>query len=188
MSARQPRAGTAAPGWVAATAVMAVVVEAPVFWHFGWSPPLGAYLVFGATATVVSATDIASRRVPNWVVLAAVVVGAVLFALASGIDAAWWSLARAGVAMAVLAGFYLALGLMFPSGMGMDDVKWAAVIGLYLGWLGWSAVATGTLLAFAAAAVAVLALRPATFRRGRLVVPMAPFISAGALVAVLVAR
>jgi leader peptidase (prepilin peptidase)/N-methyltransferase len=65
---------------------------------------------------------------------------------------------------------------------------WAAVIGLYFGWLGWSAVATGTLLAFAAAAVAVLALRPATFRRGRLVVPMAPFISAGALVAVLVAR
>jgi len=40
-------------------------------------------------------------------------------------------------------------------------VKWAAVVGLYLGWLGWSAVSTGTLLAFTAAAVVAAVRRVA---------------------------
>ena len=38
------------------------------------------------------------------------------------------------------------------------------------------------------AVLGVLALRLATSRRGRLVVPMAPFMTVGALVAMLVAR
>ena len=187
MSVGRSLAGIDTPARIAATATLGATVEAAVLWRFGITAPLGAYLFFGAVAVVVSATDLASRRVPNRVVLAAVAGGGVLLALASGIDAVWWPLARAGVAMVVLVAFYLALGLAFPSGMGMGDVKWAAEVGLNLGWLGWPAVVTGTLLAFAAAALGVLVLRLATSRRGRLV-PMAPFMSAGALVAVLVAR
>ncbi|MHB1930578.1 MAG: prepilin peptidase [Acidimicrobiales bacterium] len=136
----------------------------------------------------MSATDLAARRVPNRAVLPGLVAALVLLGVASAISGAWWPLARAGIAMVVLAGFYLALGLAFPSGMGMGDVKWAAVVGLLLGWLGWPAVATGTLLAFAAAALGGLLLRLATSRRGRLVLPMAPFMTAGALVAVLALR
>ena len=188
MSVGRSLAGIDTPARIAATGTLGAVAEAGILWHFGITAPLGAYLFFGAVAAVASATDLASRRVPNRVALAAVAGGGVLLALASGLDAAWWPLARAGIAMVVLAGLHLALGLAFPSGMGMGDVKWAAVAGLYLGWLGWPAVATGTLLAFAAAALFVLALRLATSRRGRLVVPMAPFMSAGALVAILVAR
>lgn len=169
---------------IVATAAVGVAVEAGMAFGFGWAPPLGAYLCFGTAATVVSATDLAARRVPNRVAFPGLVAGGVLLALASGLDGTWWPLARAGIAAVVLAGFYLALGLAFPSGMGMGDVKWAAVIGLFLGWLGWAAVVTGTLLAFVAAALAVMVLRIAGRAARGLALPMAPFMTVGALVAI----
>jgi len=178
----------ATPSRIAATGAVAAAVEAAILWRFGWTPPLGAYLVFGAVATAVSATDLAARRVPNRAVLAALVPGAALLALASGFDATWWPLARAGITMVVLAGFYLALGLAFPSGMGMGDVKWAAVTGLFLGWISWPAVATATLVAFAGAALFVTVGHVTAPGRRRAVVAMAPFMAAGALVAILVVR
>jgi len=178
----------ATPGRIAATGTVAAAVEAAILWCFGWSPPLGAYLVFGAVATAVSATDLAARRVPNRAVLAALLPGAALLTLASGLDATWWPLARAGIAMVALAGFYLTLGLAFPSGMGMGDVKWAAVTGLFLGWISWPAVATATLVAFAGAALFVTVGHATAPGRRRAVLAMAPFMAAGALVAILVVR
>ena len=188
MTAPPSLTALATPGPIAATGAVAAAVEAATVWRFGWSPPLGAYLVFGAAATAVSATDIALRRVPNRAVLAALLPGAALLALASGLDATWWPLARAGIAMVVLAGFYLALALAFPSGMGMGDVKWAAVTGLFLGWISWPAVATGTLLSFAGAALFVTVRYVAAPGCRRAVLAMAPFMAAGALVAILVVR
>ena len=188
MTAPPSLTALATPSRIAATGAVAAAVEAAILWRFGWTPPLGAYLVYGAAATAVSATDIAARRVPNRAVLAALVPGAALLALASGLDATWWPLARGGIAMVVLAGFYLALGLAFPSGMGMGDVKWAAVTGLFLGWISWPAVATGTLLAFAAAALFVTVCHVAAPGRRRAVLAMAPFMSVGALAAIAVVR
>ena len=190
MTARRSLPALATPGRVAVTGAVAAAVEAAILWRFGWSPPLGAYLVFGAAATAVSATDIALRRVPNRAVLAALLPGAALLAFASGFDAAWWPLVRAAIAMVVLAGFYLALGLAFPSGMGMGmgDVKWAAVTGLFLGWISWPAVATGTLLSFAGAALFVTVRHVAAPGCRRAVLAMAPFMAAGALAAILVVR
>ena len=173
---------------IAATCAAGVATEAVIFLRFGWAPPLAAYLCFGAVATVVSASDLAVRRVPNAVVLPGLAVSVALLALGSGLDATWRPLARAGIAMVVLAGFYLVLGLAFSSGMGMGDVKWAAVVGLYLGWLGWAAVATGTLLAFAAAGLFVIVRHVAAPGCRRAVLAMAPFMAAGALVAILVVR
>jgi leader peptidase (prepilin peptidase)/N-methyltransferase len=178
----------ATPSRIAATGAVAAAVEAATVWRFGWSPPLGAYLVFGAAATAVSATDIALRRVPNRAVLAALLPGAALLTLASGFDATWWPLARAGLAMVVLAGFYLTLGLAFPSGMGMGDVKWAAVTGLFLGWISWPAVATATMVTFAGAALFVTVRHVAAPGCRRAVLAMAPFMAAGALAAILVVR
>ncbi|MHB8244361.1 MAG: prepilin peptidase [Acidimicrobiales bacterium] len=188
MTAPPSLTALATPSRIAATGAAAAAVEAAMLWRFGWTLPLGAYLVFGAAATAVSATDLAQRRVPNRAVLAALVPGAALLALASGLDATWWPLARAGIAMVVLAGFYLTLGLAFPSGMGMGDVKWAAVTGLFLGWISWPAVATATMVTFAAAALFVTVRHVAAPGCRRAVLPMVPFMAAGALVTMLVAR
>jgi len=179
--------GVGTPARVAVTCAAGAVLEAVIALHFGWAPPLGAYLCFAALSVLVSATDLFARRVANRAVATGLVSGIVLLALASGLDGTWWALARAGIAGVALGGSYLALGLCFPSGMGMGDVKWAAVCGLYLGWLGWTPVATGTLLAFALSALGILVVRIAT-RSHPLAVAMAPYMSAGALIAVLVAR
>ena len=178
--------GLDSPGHIAGTVLAGMVIEAVVVWRFGWSPPLAAYSYLALTGAVVSATDLAARRVPNRVVLPAYPITAALLVAACLPSGPWWPLARAGIAAAVLGGFYLALGLAFPAGMGLGDVKWAVVLGAYLGWLSWSAVVIGTLIAFLAAVVVLVAARIAGRRRASL--PMAPFMTLGAVVAVLATK
>ncbi len=180
--------GLDTPARVGATCVLGAGVEAAIVWRFGWSAPLPAYCYFGAVAAAVSVSDVAARRIPNRAVLPAYLVGPALLALASATSGPWWPLARAGIAMALLAGFYLILGLGFPASMGFGDVKWAGVVGLYLGWLGWSAVSAGTLLAFTAAAVVAAGRRVAISQIHERTLPMAPFMTGGALVTMLAMR
>jgi len=180
--------GIATPARVVVPCAMGAAVEVGMVRRFGWAPPLGAYACFGVVATVVSATDIAARRVPNRVVLPGLVAGGALLALASALSGPWWSLARAGIAMVVLAAFYLALGLAFPSGMGMGDVKWAAATGLFLGWLGWPAVASGTFLAFLAGSLFGIGRRFVRTPDHRTPLPFAPLMAGGALVVMLAVR
>ncbi len=178
--------GLDAPGRIAGTVFAGMVIEAVVVWRFGWSPPLAAYSYLAGISAVVSATDLAARRVPDRVVLPAYPIAAALLVVACLPSGPWWPLARAGIAAAFLGGFYLALGLAFPAGMGLGDVKWAGVLGAYLGWLGWSALVDGTLVAFIAAAGALVVARPFGWRRASL--PMAPFMTLGAVVAVLATK
>ncbi len=179
--------GLDTPARIAATCALGAVIEAAMAWRFGWSSELPAYLAFGAVAATVTMTDLAARSIPNRVIGPACVIGLALLSSASAETGSWWPLASAAIGAALLAGFYLALGLAFPAGMGLGDVKWAGVIGLYLSYLAWTTLPRATLVAFGAAAVFVLVGRVAG--RGRqLVLPMAPFMTAGALVAVLTTR
>ena len=170
----------------AGTIAAAVAVEAAVVWRFGWSSPLAAYSCLAIIGVVVSATDLAARRIPNVIVIPACPITAVLLTIASTPSGLWWPLARAGIAAVGLAAFYLVLGLAFPAGMGLGDVKWAGVLGAYLGYLGWSPVVSGTLIAFLVAAVVVLSGR--IVGRCQSSLPMAPFMTLGAIVAVLGTR
>jgi leader peptidase (prepilin peptidase)/N-methyltransferase len=177
------------PARLAATIAAGACVEGLVAWRFGWSVPLMAYLVFGGLTVAVSELDLTTRRVPNRLVLIGYVLGGTLLALASATSGGWWALERSCLALVVLGGFYLALALGFPSGMGMGDCKWAGVTGMFLGWLSWTAVSTGTLIAFAAAAVFVVARRtPDSRSLKRAVVPLAPFMSIGSIIAVVGVR
>jgi leader peptidase (prepilin peptidase)/N-methyltransferase len=179
-------AGLGTPARIVGTVAAGLVIEAAVVWRFGWSAPLAAYSFLAATGAVVSAIDLAARRIPNRIVLSAYPITAVLLAIASMPSGLWWPLARAGLAAAGLVAFYFVLGLAFPAGMGLGDVKWAGVLGAYLGFLGWSPVVSGSLIAFLAAAVVVLAA--GVIGRRQAAMPMAPFMTLGAIGAVLATR
>ena len=55
---------------------------------------------------------------------------------------------RALLGAVILFAVYLVLGLVSPGGIGMGDIKLAAPVGLYLGYLGWSQLLYGGLLGF----------------------------------------
>ena len=175
-------------GHIVAAAVAGSVVEAGMVWRFGWSAALPAFLYFGAVACLVSATDLAARRVPNRVILPAYLIGPALLLLASLGSGKWMALIRAGLAMAVVGGFFLALALVFSSGMGMGDCKLAGVIGFYLGWLGWSDLVAGVVCSYLAASIFVVVRRVVSSSVGPTDLPFAPFMAGGAVVAVLFVR
>lgn len=87
---------------------------------------------------------------------------------------------------AVLWLFYFVLRLVYPPGMGFGDVKLAGVLGMYLGYLGWSHVFAGTFAAFLLGglwSIALLASRRGTLKSA---IPFGPFMLAGAAAAMAV--
>ncbi|MGZ8666562.1 MAG: prepilin peptidase, partial [Solirubrobacterales bacterium] len=79
-------------------------------------------------------------------------------------------------------GFLLLAGLAYPGGMGMGDVKLAAVIGLYLG----SAVVPAMIVAVLAGALvglALIALHGSGERKRA--IPFGPFLALGGVVGLL---
>jgi leader peptidase (prepilin peptidase)/N-methyltransferase len=86
----------------------------------------------------------------------------------------------------VLAGaVFLMQALIYPAGLGGGDVKLSGLLGLYLGWLGPGALATGLFLGYLFAAVTGLALIAAGRASRKSHLAFGPFLLAGTLAAVL---
>lgn len=135
---------------------------------------LGACLA--ATLAAITLTDLEHRVIPNRILIVAAIV-AVGLLLAGDRDALPEHLLAAAIAFAVL----FVVAIVYPRGMGMGDVKLAAVMGLYLG----KAVAPALLIAFAAGAIfglALIASRGAEARKQA--VPFGPFLALGGIVAI----
>jgi leader peptidase (prepilin peptidase)/N-methyltransferase len=88
------------------------------------------------------------------------------------------------IAGAAAGGFLLVAALAYPGGMGMGDVKLAAVMGLFLG----KAVAPAILIALIAGVLvgAVVIARKGAQAGRKTAVPFGPFLALGAIVAVYV--
>jgi leader peptidase (prepilin peptidase) / N-methyltransferase len=138
-------------------------------------------------AVALAFIDIAIRRLPDPLTGAALAGTLCLLTIAALTGGGHpGQLGRAVIAAAALCGFYLALFIVRPSGMGLGDVKLAASVGVALGWLGWQSLVAGTFLTFALAAaygIALLLLRRAS-RTSQL--PLGPFIVLGTLAAIAV--
>lgn len=161
-------------------AVAVLSLAGPASWF-----ALAAYLYFLSISVVLALIDIATHRLPNAIVLPGYVVALTLFTVACLLGAPWQHLLRGVVGMAVLYCFYLVLRLIRPGGMGGGDVKLAGVIGLYLGWVGWGALAVGAFAAFllgGAYGVVLLASRRADRRTA---IPFGPWMIAGAWIGIL---
>ncbi|MEY9952572.1 A24 family peptidase [Leifsonia sp. EB34] len=141
---------------------------------------LVAYLYLMAVSVALALIDLDTHRLPDIIVLPAYAVGGGLLALAGALEGDGWSVLRMVIGGAAAYLLYLLLGLTKPGAMGFGDIKLAGLLGLYLGWAGWSALAVGVFGGFVVGgivAVILLAARRVT-RRGGL--PFGPSMLAGA--------
>jgi leader peptidase (prepilin peptidase)/N-methyltransferase len=134
----------------------------------------------------VALIDLRWRIVPNLLTYPAVLV--FLLAIVAGhlagggVDAV-----RGLLGLALYAGPLFLLALALPAGMGMGDVKLAALIGLVLGSLGLAYVAVAAFAGVVGGGVgAILAMSAMGYGRKQ-TIPFGPFLAAGAVVAALAA-
>lgn len=134
-------------------------------------------LIFCATLVTVTLADLERRVIPNTILLASAVAGLAILIAADPARLPESVLAAAGAG-----GFLLAAALAYPGGMGMGDVKLAAVMGLYLG----SAVVPAMIFAVLAGALvglAMIAMHGSGERKRA--IPFGPFLALGGVVGLL---
>jgi leader peptidase (prepilin peptidase)/N-methyltransferase len=137
---------------------------------------LGLMLV--AILVPVALIDYDRRIIPNKIMLPAAIA-----AVAVGLVMGPSQVPEQLIAGAAAGGFLLLFALAYPKGMGMGDVKLAAVLGLYLG----RSVAVALLVGvFAGALVGGVVMARVGVEKGRKTgVPFGPFLALGGIVALL---
>jgi leader peptidase (prepilin peptidase)/N-methyltransferase len=133
--------------------------------RFGLAPQVPAYLYLAAIAIIVVLIDFDVRMLPESVVIPSYVVSALLLAPAAAADSGWWTAERAILGMLALLAAFFCLALAYPAFIKFGDVKLAGLLGLYLGWLSWPALLTGTLATLVLAAFCTKTVALATHRR-----------------------
>jgi leader peptidase (prepilin peptidase)/N-methyltransferase len=159
----------------AITAVLAVAVVAVK--HSAHDIALGLVLV--VVLMPVALIDLEHRIIPNKLTLPAA-----LAALAIGVVTRPSGVPEQLIAGAAAGGFLLVFALAYPRGMGMGDVKLAAVLGLFLGRSVGAAVMVGVLTATVVGAV--IMARKGVEEGRKTAVPFGPFLALGGVVAVLI--
>ena len=139
-----------------------------------------------ACAVPLACTDIAVQRLPDPLTGAAYAGTAVLLLIAAAAGGPWSALVRALLGGLALAGFYLLLMVVSPSGMSLGDVKLAASLGTLLAWFGWRLLIAGGLAGLWLGALCAAALLVSRRAGRKQLIPFGPFMIAGAVLAVLV--
>jgi len=156
----------------AALAVSVVLVK-----HSTHDVALGLALV--AVLVPVALIDYDHRVIPNKLTLPAAVA-----AVAIGLATNPAGVPEQLIAGAAAGGFLLVFVLAYPRGMGMGDVKLAAVLGLFLGRAVAVAILSGVLLGTIVGAVVMARVGVSEGRKTAM--PFGPFLAVGGVIALLV--
>jgi len=146
-----------------------------VLWADGGEIALGLVLV--TTLVAITLTDLERRIIPDKILLVAAVLGA---GIAAATDPG--GLPERAAAAAAAGGLLFLAALAYPRGMGLGDVKLAAVMGLFLG----RNVGPAILVALLAGSLVGLAMiaRDGAAARKR-AIPFGPFLALGGVVGLL---
>jgi leader peptidase (prepilin peptidase)/N-methyltransferase len=145
---------------------------------------LAAACWLAACAVPLACTDLAVQRLPDPLTGAAYAGTAVLLLAAAAVGGTWSALVRALLGGLALAGFYLLLMVISPSGMSLGDVKLAASLGTLLAWFGWRLLLAGGFAGFLLGGVFAGALLVSRRADRKQPIPFGPFMIAGAVLAV----
>jgi len=146
-----------------------------VLWDDPGEVALG--LVFVTMLLAITLTDLERRIIPNKILLVAAVLGVAIAAVADP-----GSLPERAIAAVAAGGLLFLAALAYPRGMGLGDVKLAAVMGLFLG----RNVAPALLVALLAGSLvglAMIARHGAAARKTA--IPFGPFLALGGVVGLL---
>src|SRR3954452_1796391 len=122
-----------------------------------WAELVG-YTLLGVGCSLLVVVDLAASRLPNVIMGPLYLVLLTSLGVATLLDGDPIRLLKAlgcGAAMLVL---YLVMALVRRGQLGMGDVKFGGVIGLFLGWLGWGEALLGMLAAFILSALVGLGM------------------------------
>ena len=167
ISARYPLTELATAALFAATVI--------VLWDDPGEIAIG--LVFVAMLVAITLTDLDQRIIPNRILAVAAIIGT---ALVVATDPS--SIPERAISAAAAGGVLFVAALAYPKGMGLGDVKLAAVMGLFLG----RNVAAALIVALLAGSIVGLAIiaREGGAARKR-AIPFGPFLALGGIVALL---
>jgi leader peptidase (prepilin peptidase)/N-methyltransferase len=150
---------------------------------------LAAACWLAACAVPLAYADMAVQRLPDPLTGAAYAGTVVLLLLAAAVGGPWSALypalLRALLGGVALAGFYLLLILISPSGMSLGDVKLAASLGSLLAWFSWRLLIAGGFAGLGLGALAAGALLASRRVSRKHLIPFGPFMIAGAVLAVI---
>lgn len=168
------------------TVVVTAVLCGVVLWRFGWSPSTPAFLALAVFSVMLGVVDLRTRLLPNALQLPFGITALVLLALASLVSGEWDRMVGAIVGSVAMFSLYLVLALVSPGGLGMGDVKLAAVLGLYGGYSGVTAWAVTLLGGFVLGALIGVFLLLAQKASRRSVFPFGPPMLAACFAGVMV--
>lgn len=150
----------------------------------GLRPAVVAFLMMGIAGVMLAIIDLQHHRLPDRLTLTCAVASVLaLLVDALSIDS-WSALLRALICAASAGGLFLVMAVISPRGMGLGDVKLAALLSLHTGWLSESLAVLALLLGFvigAGAALLLLALRRVSLGTA---IPFGPALLLGAWIVV----
>lgn len=195
MLRRGRRGGEALPARWLLVEVVTAAVFAELAVRYGDSSVLVPLLVLGASLVTVSVIDLQLLRIPDRITFPTLAVALPLIVAVSIQHDSGGAIQAALIGSAAYFLLLFVTHLAYPAGMGFGDVKLALVMGLYLGWLGWSPAAPlagplrlvlyALMLGCAMGVVFGLAVQLITRHRGAF--PFGPALALGCLVVVLFA-
>ncbi|MFZ3562853.1 prepilin peptidase [Streptomyces sp. BH097] len=170
------------------TAALVTVLCAGVAALTGWRPELLVWLLLIPTGIVLARVDLAVHRLPHVLTLPAAGASWGLLGVAALLPGHAGSWPHAIGGSLALSGMLFVMFLISPAAMGFGDVLLALTAGAVLGWFGWPVLFGGAFLAFVLAALFGV-LRRLTRRAPEAspLIPLGPFLLAGALAGLLAA-
>ena len=146
---------------------------------------IAAFSYIGVVGIALSIIDFRTHRLPNKIVAPSYGVGLILFGCAAVASSDALRFGQSLLGMLGMFAVYLLMALPARHAIGMGDVKLAGLLGLYLGWLGWSNLAVGFIGAFVIGGIISVVLM-ALGRVGRTSrIPFGPWMIAGSAVGAL---
>jgi leader peptidase (prepilin peptidase)/N-methyltransferase len=145
------------------------------------SAVLAVLVLLTVVGVHLSVIDLRHHLLPNVLVVPAIALGGLLVLFASLVDGRPGGGLRALLGGLALFAVYLVLALVSPGGLGMGDVKFAAVIGTMLASRGWTELLLGAAAGFVLAALAAAVLLLTGRARRGTPLPFGPMMLAGAV-------